>query len=100
MGCVGQGRHSRDTTTIGDRTSRLWSSSLLPKEGTLYMRKVIIEFLAFCVTPIVLPDGRKAAIAHMELNIAYLKSIMKNILQEEVEEGFVMYKDGNIIVST
>jgi len=51
-------------------------------------------------TPIVLPDGRKAAIAHMELNVAYLKSIMKNILQEEVEEGFVMDKDGNIIVAT
>jgi len=36
----------------------------------------------------------------MELNVAYLKSIMKNILQEEVEEGFVMDKDGNIIVAT
>lgn len=51
-------------------------------------------------TPIVLPDGRKAAIAHMELNIAYLKSIMKNVLQEAMGEGFIMDKDGNIIAAT
>src|SRR3989338_2980717 len=51
-------------------------------------------------TPIVLPDGRKAAIAHMELNVAYFKSTMKDVLQEETEEGFIMDKDGNIIVAT
>lgn len=51
-------------------------------------------------TPIVLPDGRKAAIAHMELNVVYLKNIIKDVLQEEMEEGFIMDKDGNIIAAT